>query len=351
MRPISASQIDTYQACPRKWAWKYLDHIHAPTHPKAELGTKCHTMLEQYYQGHFPSRLATVEIDDMVYSPGRILCAALKHLPLPKPDVESEQKFELTVQDVPFVGYIDVAHEDTVYDLKTTSSLKYIADKNLRTDVQAVLYAHARHTQTGHNPIHLRWVYTATSAPPHAAVLEYSSTTTDRAPHLQSIVETARELMGHYKHKRRALDLAPAKSHCSAFGGCGYKQHCFPNQNQPNEEPTMDPPIEAKRRSRPPKKHGFTLLINCIPIGAKIVDTTELLRKANAAACQDTGTKDWQLIEYGRGPAHLRLALEEALDGANIPDTAYVCLDTRLPAAQHTLDVWIDRASVVIRGI
>jgi len=45
---LSASQIQTFTECQRKWAWRVLDGVEEPPNKAAELGGQVHAELEKY---------------------------------------------------------------------------------------------------------------------------------------------------------------------------------------------------------------------------------------------------------------------------------------------------------------
>ena len=47
---ISASRLNCWLACPRKWAFRYIDGIRTPTSPALFVGKACHSALEGYYR-------------------------------------------------------------------------------------------------------------------------------------------------------------------------------------------------------------------------------------------------------------------------------------------------------------
>lgn len=48
----SYSSISTYESCPAKWKFSYIDHIPTPTSPAMERGTRFHSYCEDYLKGN-----------------------------------------------------------------------------------------------------------------------------------------------------------------------------------------------------------------------------------------------------------------------------------------------------------
>lgn len=93
----SASQIETFRRCPRKWFFAKILGYPSPSTPALELGVAVHEELERYL-------LAST-------TPGPIASAGLDLLPKPPVDPELVEAFFALVDPslpVPIVGKIDL---------------------------------------------------------------------------------------------------------------------------------------------------------------------------------------------------------------------------------------------------
>ncbi len=124
----SYSRVKSFSDCPYKW---YLKYIYSPKlepceHFFANYGSFIHNLLGDFYEnkkdvveiqrefllnfksnvrGYAPSR----KIFENYFTDGKRYLEALKY---PENTVLSvEEKFEITIQDIPFVGYIDLLEE------------------------------------------------------------------------------------------------------------------------------------------------------------------------------------------------------------------------------------------------
>lgn len=261
----SASQIDTYLSCPRRWFYRSVLKVKTPQHPKAALGDRVHKLLEAYlesppYAPAWPDVAETFELTGRggkvtKYYPGKLAELGIRHLPPPGvATVEETMRLDIHYGGEPirYNGRVDaqwaeVAGEPAplsalgmdpsagyvIHDHKTTASLSYAltddpapGPKSLAWNVQALIYARWAFHQYAHIPkVRLSWGYLVT-----APKKEKSSPVTievDRehvrscAPALDS---TARN-MGVY---RRHLDvLPPADTQaCEDYGGCAYRDIC-----------------------------------------------------------------------------------------------------------------------------
>ena len=43
---VSASEIEVFDLCPRKWAFSYIENKRPPSNDSAALGTRVHAILE-----------------------------------------------------------------------------------------------------------------------------------------------------------------------------------------------------------------------------------------------------------------------------------------------------------------
>lgn len=145
---FSASQVDTFRQCPRKWFLHYVAGVKSPPGASQEFGTKIHAEIEGYLiTGNFPGQDAAARTCAQ---------AALKNLPKPGPDLLVEQEFVLPLgttapggEPQTMGGFVDLAHgralgegKFVIRDHKTTKD--YVWNKTeaeLRHNTQAVTYA------------------------------------------------------------------------------------------------------------------------------------------------------------------------------------------------------------------
>lgn len=223
---LSASQIETFTNCRRKWAWRYLDGVEESPSKAAELGRAVHAELEKYLSGGDVD--FTTEI-------GYIAASGLEHLPKPgTPGLLIEQEFHFEgPSGHTYLGYKDLEEPGIVTDHKTAGDLKWqkTADE-LRKDIQATLYAvdyFRKHPEEPH--VGLRWVYyqtknTRKSAVTHIRVSQPE--TWQRFLEIEQIAEQMHEVSQDKPDGTpvRALDLPANINHCSAYGGCPHQGRC-----------------------------------------------------------------------------------------------------------------------------
>jgi hypothetical protein len=216
---LSASQVQTFIDCQRKWSWRYVMEVEEPDSAAALLGRAVHAELEKYLSGG--------EID-FSSETGYIAASGLQHLPKPgTPGLLIEQEFHFEgPSGHSYLGYKDLETSGIVYDHKTTSDLRWqkTAD-DLRTDIQATLYAvdyFRKHPDE--QTVQLRWVYYQTKNSKKSAVTALTVNQTDTWNRFLEIEKIA-GIMAAVSDKH-PLDLLPNVNHCSAYGGCPHQGRC-----------------------------------------------------------------------------------------------------------------------------
>jgi len=218
---VSASQIDTFRDCQRKWAWDKIEKVPRLPNAAAQRGTYVHAVLEKYL------KTGVLTTDDCF---GEIAAAGIQHLP-PPGTVTVERYFELESRVGRYRGYMD-AHwesngESYVLDHKTTSDFKWMKTEDiLRTDVQANIYAAAAMILDKTEVVHQRWVYYLTSGKPRSKKVDITLTLKEAEHRFELLEGTVEEMAKVVRSKKRALDLVPTASACMKYGGCPYISNC-----------------------------------------------------------------------------------------------------------------------------
>lgn len=261
----SASQVDLYQQCPRKWGYRYLDKIRMES-PYFGLGKRVHAILEAWLKdGHLPDPLEVIEFDVQrkrkqkdtgemahvteheVYYPGQVAEAGL-HL-LPPPGVAHvESKYEWRTPESQWVGYLDglfiedergeamipdhmlahmPGHVPVILDHKTKRDLKYAhTEETLREDIQANLYAYSVMDAFGVNLVKNRWIYYSLDGKPQAKRVEVVFEKSEVDERVQAIDQQAKKIEALYSIRPKTIDLTPNVEACDWFGGCEHKARC-----------------------------------------------------------------------------------------------------------------------------
>lgn len=222
---FSASQISTAKQCFRKWGWQRLDGLVPTTNKYAQSGIEVHRKLESWLRDRI--------LPDDGSETSAVARAIIPHLPPPQAvhAQNVERSFDITIDDVPFRGYIDLLHVDDcethVYDHKTTSDFRWAKSSDeLVVDVQATLYAAVAMQECSADIVHLHWNYALRKKSSRVLPVVRTVTFDEIAPCIESTVATAKQLQQIYVAGLKAIDLPYDASQCEAFGGCPFRQNC-----------------------------------------------------------------------------------------------------------------------------
>lgn len=244
-RKYSASQIETFLLCRRKWAIAKIAGIRGQDKPSAALGTATHGELERYLDG-----------GDFDFArkdgAGYVAAAGVHLLPPPKaPGVRIEVPFDFSSVRTRFAytGRKDLEIEDTVVfpgleggvpgvsDHKTTSNLSWAkTPEALENDVQAMLYAYELAQQRPDaSELDLVWTYYQTRGG-RSAKRVHLRVLPSHAERMFDAIETITTDMAEYEARAEALEgerldvvnqvVPPNPGACSAFGGCDHSAIC-----------------------------------------------------------------------------------------------------------------------------
>jgi hypothetical protein len=224
LRVYSATQVDTFLLCRRKWAFDKVEGIKGPPNQAAQEGLAVHEQLDAWLGRGVPLNTLTAA--------GKVAMAGLHLLPAPMtPGLESETQSYVDLSGWKFVVKKDWQRLDImppiVGDHKTTKDFRWMKNAaDLRTDVQACLYAAETMLSTGSPVVDLQWTYFRTRGAPKAEPVRVRVTAEEIAPTVEKIVATAAEMQLVHDLGLRALDLPPSAESCDAYGGCFFQSHC-----------------------------------------------------------------------------------------------------------------------------
>lgn len=236
---FSASQINAFLDCPRKWAYQYIARRPRTQHASAELGTQVHKILEDYLRDGTP--LPYSDPEPMIARAAQIAGSGIHLLPAPKtPGMSLERGFAFeTSFDPPlhFHGYkdIEMAPGDgreipEVWDHKTTSDMKWSkTEAQLREDVQALLYAYEAMIHYRTSTISMNWVYYQTRGASRAKKVHLKLTSEYVTPLFLAFLPVLQFLKSTLQSKADPLSLPADATHCSAYNGCPFREECAPH--------------------------------------------------------------------------------------------------------------------------
>lgn len=225
----SASQVATFETCPRKWAFRYIDKVEVQvTKGSIELGKACHAQLEVWLGAGTPLDLTT--------EAGQIALSGIHWLPTPKAEgLETERHFVLQMGGHTWQGYKDfevAGPVPLVGDHKTTRDFRWAkSEADLRTDPQACLYAADAMVRYDVPVVDLLWVYYRTTGARRSEPRRARVTREDIAPTLERMVAVADEMAAIVASGKPAKEVRMLPA-CNAYGGCEYLQICNPTPQE-----------------------------------------------------------------------------------------------------------------------
>lgn len=249
----SASQVETFLLCRRKWAFTKIAKLRYPDKPSAALGTAVHSQLEGYLQGE-PLDFARPD------EAGYIAAAGVHLLPEPgAPGMHIEKGFDFSSTRTRFrwLGRKDLQVDDTcifpadpenpdaelggvpgVSDHKSTSGIGWAKKpEDLEFDVQANLYGYDLLSSSASDAGDLIWTYYQTKGGKkakrtHLRVLR---------PHVERMFGLIEDVALEMAELEKAGPWVPPgdpalaeyvntitanPSACTAFGGCEHQHVC-----------------------------------------------------------------------------------------------------------------------------
>jgi len=252
---MSKSQLETFEACPRKGGLQYIANLQRASGSYAALGTEIEDeQLVPYLTEGRPFDFSRPSRS------GYKAAALLPYLPAPRtPGMVLQQRVELpgtkrgsaVAGAYGYQGWIDLWLPDSrlmppaaaehiglprdgmpvVIDFKSTTNLDYAKTaKKLATDDQGQSYATWALRATGAPWVHLAWLTTRTRGAEKAKHAYLKVTPEHAARHYAAIDErAARTVQLRRKTPRTmegAMSLAPNWDHCRAYGGCSFEHIC-----------------------------------------------------------------------------------------------------------------------------
>lgn len=235
----SPTGISSFLECQRKWAWRKIAKIEAPSGAGADLGGRAHKMWERY--------LATGERPDFVSDKeaASIASLTLHLLPQPKTEgmlIERHFRFKSARTGHIYHGFKDFelppgvpqkqleldGSAPVVGDHKTTKSIDDYAKSadDLQDDAQSVLYGLDAMARFSSPFADLAWIYAQTKGAKRSKPTVTRLHAEQALKVFDVIEEVASEASAVLDAGLQPLDLPPNPDACSAFGGCPYRHLC-----------------------------------------------------------------------------------------------------------------------------
>ena len=362
MKAFSASQLDKFGECQRRWYFIYREGTREPASDGATAGTKTHELLEQ------PEHDITARWKK--YPIGAL--AAKLRAAKPEGEFRQEEEFNVELYGLPFTGRIDWLNDNIVGDWKTTSKPQYVKSiEELETNTQRLLYVEAM------RPRETIWIYGVWS---DLSVTErrIAATETDRDKFKLHVLSNA-EKIAALPELIDPLSLPFNKKACGLYppSGCPFKSKCVdihvpkpPSEMGARmsklleklnaaktavpapEQAPVAPAAEEKVHTIATSAHLIDILfvdsIPLSPLDAPLAYATSLIAQAAAIIASDAQVPHHLLIDFGKG-SHL-LAAEVLVELEKNP-VRYLYTETRSAEGKATLFALMSKARLVVRGM
>lgn len=353
---VSASQINTFRDCPRKWWLQKIKKLSTPSSSAAEMGRRIHAVLEDYLtKGQMPDNSTE----------GLIAQRGLEYLPLPGTSaVELPIHQKLPIKDAPVdvLGYVDCLYLPRkegelpiILDHKTTGSKKYTKNElEMETDVQLHVYARALFANSEYDEAILRLVYYGTRAP-FAFPVEITVKREQNEEQWTKILATINEMKQTAEQEEQ--EVPQNWSSCSKYGGCPFQAQCMLRPQKEEEKDVSNKLAQKlgleKRASTvngTPKTGAKMLLVGCTPLkgGSECKMFAEVYAPLYKQVEDKLRVNHVSLAEYGKGWSEFA-ALCKSVGWP--PETNMLYIDPLDKAWEHIGGILADQADVVIRRL
>lgn len=354
---LSATEIDIFDTCQRKWGYQYLDGIKPQPSSATNLGTAVHLVLQNYI---------TDNVIDIETQEGRISSPGLSYIPKGIPKSNVERPIFFTANGNIFHGYIDFyeqigSQKWLIGDHKTCSSFSTaLTSEQLKTNIQANIYAQWAFKELGAETVKLHWIYYRTKGKPEARLVEAEIKKHESLTLFKHPSRIASDIMATVKKRPDSLDLHKNKDACFKYGPCPFLSSC-----RASKKPEADPCVKIKEKlslnTPKPNEHqvlkpkeSFHLFVDCAPTKqAKYQTTIELsdfLQPVLKRIQQEKNLAHYRLAGFGQHVGIMAYYLEEYLKGNDLDHHTAILSSSKTPEGIDTLQTLSAAASVVVRG-
>lgn len=367
VRHVSASQINTWNTCNRRWGFQKLAGLSEGFAKAAQAGVEVHKILEA---GSIPDKTITWQ----GYEIGRM--ARVLWEITPSDVTRREEKFTEIVDGIEFTGAIDFQTNEIIGDFKTTSKHKYVKSAaTLADDPQRLIYVQVKPDKIGTTWLYGIWEDFGTEE--RAFDIDRKR---DREKFKLRVLKPAEQIVS-VTDGTDPMELEPNADSCQMYPpkGCPFKAQCHGLSGRPKpikktenkvglledlrkEQTTLAETVvryfETDERAAEHKAAGVLpeqthpigeLLVDCLPYQNEPVTYAHtLIAKASADVAADLQLHHALLADYGKGPAMIAAQLASDIKaGPHIPT---LLLETRSAEGKAVLSTLMSMSARVIRG-
>lgn len=348
---FSATELETFNLCRRKWAFRYIDQIEIKPSTATQLGGMVHKVLENYLIDN---------VIDIKTHEGQIASAGLHLLPTSILRENIERHILFSHEGFIFQGYIDFFHHLgsqiwLIGDHKTCSSFSTaLSSEELKTNVQANIYAQWAFKELGANKVKLKWIYYRTKGKAQANSVEAILGKQEALDNFAAIIKTAGEIKALIEGKTASSELPKNTAACFKYGPCPFYSRCKKDQS-------ISPGLNVKREEhseaefQPQENSSFHLYIDCVPtksekVYQRTIELSDLLRPVLKQINADKQLKHYRLAGYGQHVGLIANYLENHLNQQHYDNRTAVLSSLKTPEGCDTLQTLSKAAGRIVRG-
>lgn len=350
---LSATEIETFETCRRKWAYQYLDGIKQPQSKAAEFGLQVHEFLRNYLTGSSVNH-HTKE--------GRVASAGLPYLPKRLSEKNVERQIFFTKRGAWFHGFIDFFEQVgsqtwLIGDHKTCSALtRALSAEKLKKDRQANIYAQWAFTEKAAETVKLQWVYYRSTSSPRAMSVEAEITKKEGEENFFPIADIADQILTIVRDKAPSSTQPKNLNACFKYGRCPYYAHC---KSDSRTTAIKTKHREAKELIMPSSSEmtpkSFHLYVDCMPtkndaIYERTIELSDLLKPVLTKIQTEKELSHYRLAGYGQHVGLIANYLSEHLKNSAYDNRTAILSTVKTPEGCDTLQTLTAMASKVVRG-
>lgn len=343
---LSATEIETFTLCQRKWGYQYLEGLRPSPSKAAEFGSNVHNFLQK----HFTDAPVDYESDE-----GRVVKPGLQFLPKNMPAHQIERQIFFSVDGHIFMGYIDFFDQVgsqtwLIGDHKTCSSFSSaLSPGELQKNIQANVYAKWAFKELNADVVQLKWVYYRTKGNPEARIVETSLTKSESELNFAPIAKAADEIKNLVDTKICAASLPKNQASCFKYGRCPFYADCKYGVTKDVSVPSPAQPIETA------DDPSFHLYIDCTPTKPasdyeQTLELSDLLKPVLLKIQTEKELKHYRLAGYGQHVGLIANYLSEHLKNTAYDNRTAILTSMKTPEGCDTLQTLMGGASRVVRG-
>ena len=345
---LSATEIETFETCRRKWAYLYLDGIKPPSSKAAQFGTLVHGFLRNYLIGY--------QIDHQSQE-GQVAKPGLSYLPSRLPEENTERPIFFLTQGHIFHGYIDFfdnvgCQTWLIGDHKTTADLnRALTGTNLKKDIQANIYAQWAFSENRAETVRLRWIYYRTKSTPKAICVEAELSKAEAEENFIRIAKIADEITSIVKDKPASAALHKNTNSCFKYGPCPFYAKCksTPHVLHHSKHPITPSAKDVAMAS------SFHLYVDCAPTKIehsyeRTIELSDLLKPVLNKIQTEKELSHYRLAGYGQHVGLIANYLSEHLKNSAYDQRTAILSSIKSPEGCDTLQTLSAAAGMVVRG-